>query len=211
MLILGYKMPSFEVQYQNGNIVRYEDFIGDARKTIIYFYPKGNIFGSTAEACSFRDNYAALIAAGYNVVGVSMDSTKFHSGFLAKYGLLFREESKKYTDGELLDIFADPETPVFVYEKGSIVLGYVICALMHLSSGSLNAVTSLYVDAPCVDGNARGQHIGKALFDYVKAYAKQQGCHNITLHVWKCNPGTRAFYESLGLSPQYTSMELLIQ
>ena len=83
-------MPSFEVLDQDGNTVRSEDFIGRGRKTIIYFYPKDNTSGCTAEACSFRDNYAALTAAGYNVVGVSKDSVKSHTGFRARHGLPFR-------------------------------------------------------------------------------------------------------------------------
>ena len=82
-------MPSFEVQDQDGNIVRSEDLIGKGRKTIIYFYPKDNTSGCTAEACSFRDNYSALVEAGYNVVGVSKDSAKSHTGFRSKYGLPF--------------------------------------------------------------------------------------------------------------------------
>ena len=88
MLKIGDKMPSFEVLYQDGKTVRSEDFSG--RKTIVYFYPKDNTPGCTAEACSFRDNYAALTAAGYNVVGVSKDSAKSHTGFRAKYELPFR-------------------------------------------------------------------------------------------------------------------------
>ena len=88
MLKIGDKMPSFEVVDQDGKTVKSEDFIG--RKTIIYFYPKDNTSGCTAEACSFRDNYAALTAAGYNVVGVSKDSAKSHTGFRAKHGLPFR-------------------------------------------------------------------------------------------------------------------------
>ena len=90
MLKIGDKMPSFEVVDQDGNAVRSEDFIGKGRKTIIYFYPKDNTSGCTAEACSFRDNYAELTAAGYNVVGVSKDSAKSHSGFRAKFELPFR-------------------------------------------------------------------------------------------------------------------------
>ncbi len=80
-------MPSFEVRDQNGNTVKSEDFTG--RKTIIYFYPKDNTSGCTAEACSIRDNYEALKAAGYNVVGVSKDSEKSHRGFAAKHSLPF--------------------------------------------------------------------------------------------------------------------------
>ena len=90
MLKIGDKMPSFEVVDQDGNAVKSEDFIGQGRKTIIYFYPKDNTSGCTAEACSFRDNYAELTAAGYNVVGVSKDSQKSHAGFRAKYELPFR-------------------------------------------------------------------------------------------------------------------------
>ena len=90
MLKIGDKMPSFEVLDQDGNTVKSEDFIGKGRKTIIYFYPKDNTSGCTAEACSFRDNYAELTAAGYNVMGVSKDSSKSHTGFRAKYELPFR-------------------------------------------------------------------------------------------------------------------------
>ena len=82
-------MPAFEVQDQDGKTVKSEDFIGKGRKTIIYFYPKDNTSGCTAEACSLRDNYAALTAAGYNVVGVSKDSAKSHTGFRSKYDLPF--------------------------------------------------------------------------------------------------------------------------
>ena len=69
MLKVGDKMPQFEVIDQDGQVVRSSDFIGNGRKTIVYFYPKDNTSGCTAEACSLRDNYAALTAAGYNVVG----------------------------------------------------------------------------------------------------------------------------------------------
>ena len=62
MLKIGDKMPSFEVVDQDGVPVRSEDFIGKGRKTIVYFYPKDNTSGCTAEACSFRDNYAELTA-----------------------------------------------------------------------------------------------------------------------------------------------------
>ena len=82
-------MPSFEVLDQDGNTVRSYDFIGNGKKTILYFYPKDNTSGCTAEACSFRDNYSELAEAGYNVVGVSKDSPKSHTGFRAKYELPF--------------------------------------------------------------------------------------------------------------------------
>lgn len=80
-------MPHFEVVDQDGKIVTSDNFIG--RKTIIYFYPKDNTSGCTAEACNLRDNYQALIAKGYNVVGVSKDSAASHRKFIDKYELPF--------------------------------------------------------------------------------------------------------------------------
>ena len=89
MLKTGDKMPSFEVRDQDGNVVKSEDLIGRGKKTIVYFYPKDNTSGCTAEACSLRDNYGALTAAGYQVVGVSKDSEKSHAGFASKHDLPF--------------------------------------------------------------------------------------------------------------------------
>ena len=87
MLKIGDKMPDFEVIDQNGNTVTSQDLMG--KKTVIYFYPKDNTSGCTAEACNLRDNYDALIAKGYNVVGVSKDSAASHKKFAEKYELPF--------------------------------------------------------------------------------------------------------------------------
>ena len=87
MIKIGDRMPEFEVMDQNGNMVKSNDLIG--KKTIIYFYPKDNTSGCTAEACNLRDNYEALQAKGYNVIGVSKDSAKSHKGFAEKYSLPF--------------------------------------------------------------------------------------------------------------------------
>lgn len=80
-------MPDFEVVDQNGDIVRSSDLIG--KKTIIYFYPKDSTPGCTSEACSLRDGYADLVAAGYNVIGVSRDSVASHQRFILKNELPF--------------------------------------------------------------------------------------------------------------------------
>ena len=87
MLKIGDKMPDFEVIDQSGNTVTSQDLLG--KKTVIYFYPKDNTSGCTAEACNLRDNYDALIAKGYNVVGVSKDSAASHKKFAEKYELPF--------------------------------------------------------------------------------------------------------------------------
>ncbi len=87
MLKIGDKMPDFEVVDQDGNTVSSKDLIG--KKTVIYFYPKDNTSGCTAEACSLRDNYEALQAKGYNIVGVSKDSSASHRKFADKYALPF--------------------------------------------------------------------------------------------------------------------------
>lgn len=96
MLKIGDKMPHFEVVDQDGNIVTSNDLIG--RKTIIYFYPKDNTSGCTAEACNLRDNYEALIARGYNVVGVSKDSAASHRKFIEKHSLPFTLLADTTTD-----------------------------------------------------------------------------------------------------------------
>ena len=80
-------MPHFEVVDQEGKVVTSEELLG--RKTILYFYPKDNTSGCTAEACSLRDNHEALIAKGYNVIGVSKDSAASHRKFIDKYELPF--------------------------------------------------------------------------------------------------------------------------
>lgn len=87
MLQIGDKMPEFEVMDQNGNMISSKDLLG--KKTIIYFYPKDNTSGCTQEACNIRDNYQAMVAKGYNVIGVSKDSAKSHKNFAAKYDLPF--------------------------------------------------------------------------------------------------------------------------
>ena len=87
MLKIGDKMPDFEVVDQDGNQVSSKDLLG--KKTVVYFYPKDNTSGCTAEACSIRDNYESLVAKGYNVIGVSKDSAASHRKFREKYDLPF--------------------------------------------------------------------------------------------------------------------------
>ena len=101
MLNIGDRMPSFEVMDQDGNKFNSEELLG--KKTIIYFYPKDNTSGCTAEACNLRDNYQRLTEEGYNVVGISKDSMKSHKNFASKYDLPFTLLSD--TSTEILQAF----------------------------------------------------------------------------------------------------------
>ena len=83
----GSKAPMFEGIDQNGQTVKMTDFTG--KKLILYFYPKDNTPGCTAEACNLRDNHDSLLKQGFAVVGVSPDSEKSHKGFADKYSLPF--------------------------------------------------------------------------------------------------------------------------
>lgn len=87
MIKIGDMMPQFEGVDQDGKVVKSQDLLG--KKTIIYFYPKDNTSGCTAEACNLRDNYEAMVAKGYNVIGVSKDSAASHRKFAEKYQLPF--------------------------------------------------------------------------------------------------------------------------
>jgi peroxiredoxin Q/BCP len=83
----GSKAPMFEGIDQNGKTVKLSDYSG--KKVVLYFYPKDNTPGCTAEACNLRDNYDELLNKGFAVVGVSPDNEKSHKGFAGKYSLPF--------------------------------------------------------------------------------------------------------------------------
>lgn len=86
-LKVGDKAPSFEGVNQNGEKISLADFSG--KKLILYFYPKDNTPGCTAESCNLNDNYDFWLNKGFDVVGVSPDSEKSHQKFIDKYGLKF--------------------------------------------------------------------------------------------------------------------------
>lgn len=83
----GDKAPELNINDQNGNIVKLDDFKG--KKLILYFYPKDDTPGCTAEACNLRDNYAELKKKGFEILGVSADNEKKHTKFIQKYSLPF--------------------------------------------------------------------------------------------------------------------------
>jgi len=95
----GDKAPGFTAKDQNGKTVSLADFKG--KTVILYFYPKDDTPGCTAEACDFRDNYQSLIAKGFEVIGISSDDEKSHKKFETKYSLpftLIADESKEINE-----------------------------------------------------------------------------------------------------------------
>lgn len=87
MLAVGEKFPEFLGLDQDGKEVKLSDFRG--KKLVVYFYPKDNTSGCTAEACNLRDHYSALKQAGYEVIGVSKDGAASHRKFIEKQSLPF--------------------------------------------------------------------------------------------------------------------------
>lgn len=83
----GNKAPAFSAKDQDGNTITLDQFIG--KKVVLFFYPKDNTPGCTAEACNFRDNYQGLKAQGIEVLGVSVDDEKSHQKFITKHNLPF--------------------------------------------------------------------------------------------------------------------------
>lgn len=125
---------------------------------------------------------------------------------------LFLKDKTKYTEEELQEILADTTRPIFVaVDENDKVLGYAFGVFQsHIEDNNWPDITTFYVDDICVDEACRGQHIGKALYEFVKVYAKEQGCYNLTLNVWAKNASAQRFYESCGLQIQKYGMEEIL-
>ena len=80
--------PAIEAKDENGEIITLEEYKG--KKVVLYFYPRDNTPGCTAEACDLRDNYSQFVEQGFEIIGVSADSEKSHSKFKSKHNLPFR-------------------------------------------------------------------------------------------------------------------------
>ena len=125
---------------------------------------------------------------------------------------IFKGPATKYNAGQLKTIIHDNNTPVFVcVDENDIPLGHAFCIHKQITSDPvLTDIRTLYIDDICVDSSARGNHIGKSLYDFVISYAKEHHYYNVTLNVWCCNPSAIKFYEAMGLIPQKISMETII-
>ncbi len=123
---------------------------------------------------------------------------------------LFKANCRKYTDSELEELIKDDARPIFVADEDG-VLGYAFCVIKETKNNNiLTDIKTLYIDDLCVDENIRGKHVGTALYNYVKEYAKEIGCYNVTLNVWSCNESAQQFYERQGLKPQKTTLETIL-
>ncbi len=121
-------------------------------------------------------------------------------------------DKTKYNAEQLREILKSEETPVFVAaDDAGIVQGYGFCVFQpHIGNNNQPNHITLYIDDICVDQAARGQHIGRAIYEYIAGFARKNGCYNITLNVWEGNDAARAFYESLGMGVQKTGMEMIL-
>lgn len=85
---IGETAPLFESRDQDGKEIRLADYKG--KKVVLYFYPKDDTPGCTAEACNLRDNYDRFVSQGFEILGISSDNEKSHRKFIDKYNLPFR-------------------------------------------------------------------------------------------------------------------------
>ena len=134
---------------------------------------------------------------------------------------LFKPHTTKYSAQELEALLGDESKPIFVFEdrpsadgcadlRGEVV-GYAFCQVTAVANHALlQDAKTLYIDDICVDERARGQHVGTALYEHVVQYARSIGCHNITLNVWEGNESALAFYRSMGMGVQKTTMEVVL-
>ena len=125
---------------------------------------------------------------------------------------LFKGGAVKYTSEELESLLADPMRPVFVSEnEDGYITGYCFGIFQqHLDNNILTDIKTLYIDDLCIDETCRGQHIGTALYNYMKGFAKAEGCYNVTLNVWALNEGAIDFYKALGMKTQKIGMEEIL-
>lgn len=125
---------------------------------------------------------------------------------------IFKGNCRKYTDDELSEILRDDNRPVFVAVDGEgKVVGYGFCIFRQKTdSNILTDIKTLYIDDLCVDENRRGCGIGRTLLEYLKAFAKEQGCYNISLNVWSFNQSAMKFYEKMGMKTLKQEMEMLL-
>ena len=120
---------------------------------------------------------------------------------------LFRSDALKNDASQLEALLQDPGCPIFIAEEGE-VLGYCFCQKQVVEGNRcVCGRKELYIDDLCVDEAARGRGIGRALYEFVRSWAKGEGFDHITLHVWNFPGSAVEFYRSLGMGERYYCME----
>ena len=125
---------------------------------------------------------------------------------------IFISGTTKYTVGQLAELLKQEDKPIYVaVDKDDVCMGYAFCQLKEQPfSTNMVPFKSLFVDDLCVDRQARGQHIGESLFEYVKQQAKELGCYEVTLNVWAGNTPAEHFYEKMGMKTKERQMEYIL-
>ena len=125
---------------------------------------------------------------------------------------LFNGPATKYTEDELTALLRDENKPVFVCadENGQVLAHCFCCFKQQIGHNILTDVKTLYIDDLCVDEAHRGQHIGKALYEFVLAFARASACYNVTLNVWAGNDSAKQFYDRCGFKVRKYEMERIL-
>lgn len=125
---------------------------------------------------------------------------------------VFIPGTTKYTQDELEEIIKDDKSPIYVaVNDDDDVMGYAFCQIKEQPfSNNMVPFKSMFIDDLCVDESRRGQHVGEALFEYVKDRARKLGCYEVTLNVWAGNDGAERFYEKMGMKTKERQMEYIL-
>ena len=124
---------------------------------------------------------------------------------------LFRSGAQKYDHADLEHLLKDPNRPIFICDQDGFVAGYAFCILQDIQEDTVLCDRKvLYIDDICVDEGKRGQGIATALYNRVVEFARELGCHSVTLNVWCGNDGAMKFYEKCGMKPQKIGMETIL-
>ena len=125
---------------------------------------------------------------------------------------IFKSGTKKYMDDELIEIFNNDKTPVFVAaNENNEIVGYAFCVFKFTENNNvLKKRKEFYIDDLCVDEKYRGQNIGKSILEYVCDFASNEGFDVITLNVWNLNQSAIKFYEKCGFLPLKINMEKIL-
>lgn len=124
---------------------------------------------------------------------------------------LFRSGAQKYNVADLEALLADPNRPIFIADLDGQVAGYAFCILQETRDNPVLCDRKvLYIDDICVDEQKRGHGIATALYSRVVEFARELGCHSVTLNVWCGNDSAMKFYEKCGMKPQKIGMETVL-